>query len=55
MNRFFPATSNSEEGVLLKGRVSGVGDSVVGYSVVGTSVVVGSGTRVVSSKSPSVR
>ncbi len=33
VNRFFPTTSNSEEGVLFKGRVSGVGDCVVGVSV----------------------
>ncbi len=57
VNRFFPTTSNSEEGVLFKGRVSGVGDCVVGVSVLWASVVVGSGTGVVvvSSKSPSVR
>lgn len=62
MNRFFPATSNSEEGVLLKGLVSRVGASVVGVcvvgaSVVGASVVVGSGTGivVVSTKCSSVR
>lgn len=34
VNRFFPTTSNSEEGVLFKGRVSGVGGCVVGVSVV---------------------
>lgn len=57
VNRFFPATSNSEEGVLLKGLVSRLGASVVGVCVVGASVVVGSGTGivVVSTKSSSVR
>lgn len=52
VNRFFPVTSNSEEGVLLNGRVSGVGDCVVE-----ASVVVGSGTGIVvlSSKSSSAR
>lgn len=57
VNRFFPATSNSEEGVLLNGRVSRVGDGVVGVCIVGARVVVGSGTWivVVSTKSSSVR
>lgn len=57
VNRFFPATSNSEEGVLLNGRVSRVGACVVGVCVVGASVVVGSGTWVVldATKSSSVR
>lgn len=57
VKRFFPATSNSEEGVLLNGRVSGVGACVVGVCIVGARVVVGSGTWivVVSTKSSSVR
>lgn len=52
VNRFFPVTSNSEEGVLLNGRVSGVR-----VCVVEASVVVGSGTGIVvlSSKSSSER
>lgn len=57
VNRFFPATSNSEEGVLLNGRVSGVGACVVVVCILGARVVVGSGTWivVVSTKSSSVR